>query len=102
VTSFAVSWFNPVTVDGSAQLVALRGRFVTIALGRAVRQPILGGTLGVLVSRDAFAGKAEVDDVSHAVRRLPEWQLLLSYCNRGQLRRYGDILSQCGRAGWEL
>jgi hypothetical protein len=85
VTSSAVSWFDPVTVEVPAEPRAIRRGFGAITLGRAMSLPVFSGAAFGLASFSAFAGDPEIDDLSH-VRRLRNCWLH----HLRQMRRYSD------------
>jgi hypothetical protein len=97
VTSSAVSWFDPVTVEHLAELVSIRSCVSAVPRRSAVGLPIFRGTACSLAALGALAGGSEVDDLSHAMfdnLRNLRWASGLAYCNPRQIRRYGD--ETCG------
>jgi hypothetical protein len=67
VTSSAVSWFDPVTVERLVELVSIRGRVGAVSLRSAAGLPIFRGTACGLAALGALADGPKVDDLSHAM-----------------------------------
>ena len=67
MTSSAVSWFDPVTVERLAELVSIRSRVGAVSLRGSVGLPIFRSTACGLAALSALAGGPEVDDLSHAM-----------------------------------
>jgi hypothetical protein len=67
VTSSAVSWFDPVTVERLVELVSIRSRVGAVSLRSAMGLPIFRGTACSLAAFSALAGGSEIDDLSHAI-----------------------------------